>query len=86
MKFCLFTVAAADNVLLSDVKVCDDAKNYQLYAIMTLCFTQLHLLFFTQYSTNSRETPAWSFSTTGVMWVTRLCHSLSLCVFLLLPF
>lgn len=36
MKFCLFTVAAANDVLLSDVKVCDDVKNYQLYAIMTM--------------------------------------------------
>lgn len=53
----------------------------QLYAIMTLCFTQLPLLFFTHYSTNSREMPAWSFSTSGVMSVTQLCHSLSLYVF-----
>lgn len=80
MKFCLFTVAAADNVLLSDVKVCDDVKSVICNNDFML-YTARSLLFFTHYSTNSSEMPAWSFSTSRVMSVTQLCHSLSLYVF-----
>jgi len=47
MKLFLFTVAAADNVLLSDVKLCDDVKSvicnndFMLYTAPSLVFHTL---------------------------------------------